>query len=441
MAEAKDLKPFSVRLLRCTRSSPGRAIAVRGCEVTEAADSSGEPQPSTKPRRPPRAVAPAARRPRPPGRARRPPRRAVEQLPRRPRRLALRDHGHPAVGQVARLAHQAELERPRPRPPAETHALDESLHPGGEPDGDAGAVRSPSRSLTVPRRYPIGRTGTDRTSRAMARSDRWWPRPRRLRSTGKGVGRCRWWTTRSTSTAAASWRPPSLDTAFERAAHLPDGRPQLRLDRHAAPRTRTRSTPSRTSSACTSWPSRTRSTSTSARSWSATATRRSSVLRPARYVDPVEVIKLGELHLFLGPEFAITVRHADEPDLAVVRKCLEDDPELLRARPVRGAVGRAGQRRRRLRAGAGRAAGRHRPDRGAGLRRRRRGVEADLPADPRGHRLPPGRRAAAATSSRSCGGSSARTATAPTSSCGAGLRDVEDHATRVLERVENFRRC
>ena len=53
------------------------------------------------------------------------------------------------------------------------------------------------------------------------------------------------------------------------------------------------------------------------------------VLRPARYVDPVEVITLGEVHLFLGPEFAITVRHADEPDLAVVRKCLEEDPELL----------------------------------------------------------------------------------------------------------------
>jgi magnesium transporter len=53
------------------------------------------------------------------------------------------------------------------------------------------------------------------------------------------------------------------------------------------------------------------------------------VLRPARYVDPVEVITLGEVHLFLGPEFAITVRHADEPDLSVVRKCLEDDPELL----------------------------------------------------------------------------------------------------------------
>jgi magnesium transporter len=53
------------------------------------------------------------------------------------------------------------------------------------------------------------------------------------------------------------------------------------------------------------------------------------VLRPARYVDPVEVITLGEVHLFLGPEFAITVRHADEPNLAVVRKCLEGEPELL----------------------------------------------------------------------------------------------------------------
>lgn len=53
------------------------------------------------------------------------------------------------------------------------------------------------------------------------------------------------------------------------------------------------------------------------------------VLRPARYVDTVEVIKFGEVHLFLGPEFAITVRHADEPDLSVVRKCLEAEPELL----------------------------------------------------------------------------------------------------------------
>jgi magnesium transporter len=53
------------------------------------------------------------------------------------------------------------------------------------------------------------------------------------------------------------------------------------------------------------------------------------VLRPARYVDPVEVVEIGEVHLFIGPDFVITVRHAEEPDLAAVRKRLEADPELL----------------------------------------------------------------------------------------------------------------
>ena len=53
------------------------------------------------------------------------------------------------------------------------------------------------------------------------------------------------------------------------------------------------------------------------------------VLRPARYVDPVEVIEIGEIHLFLGPDFVITVRHAEEPDLKAVRHRLEKEPELL----------------------------------------------------------------------------------------------------------------
>jgi magnesium transporter len=57
------------------------------------------------------------------------------------------------------------------------------------------------------------------------------------------------------------------------------------------------------------------------------------VLRPARYVDPVEVVELGELHLFLGPEFVVTVQHASEPDLAMVRKRMEQHPELLRHGP------------------------------------------------------------------------------------------------------------
>jgi magnesium transporter len=53
------------------------------------------------------------------------------------------------------------------------------------------------------------------------------------------------------------------------------------------------------------------------------------VLRPAWYVDPVEVVEIGEVHLYLGRDFVITVRHADKPDLAVVRKRLESDPDLL----------------------------------------------------------------------------------------------------------------
>ena len=53
------------------------------------------------------------------------------------------------------------------------------------------------------------------------------------------------------------------------------------------------------------------------------------VLRPARYVDHVEVVEIGEVHLFLGPDFVITVRHAEEPDLAEVRHRLEADPDML----------------------------------------------------------------------------------------------------------------
>ena len=53
------------------------------------------------------------------------------------------------------------------------------------------------------------------------------------------------------------------------------------------------------------------------------------VLRPAWYVDPVEVVEIGEVHLFIGPDFVITVRHAEQPDLGAVRKRLEEDAELL----------------------------------------------------------------------------------------------------------------
>jgi magnesium transporter len=53
------------------------------------------------------------------------------------------------------------------------------------------------------------------------------------------------------------------------------------------------------------------------------------VLKAARYLDAVEEVDFGELHLFLGQDFVITVRHSESPDLSRVRRRLESDPELL----------------------------------------------------------------------------------------------------------------
>ena len=57
------------------------------------------------------------------------------------------------------------------------------------------------------------------------------------------------------------------------------------------------------------------------------------VLRPARYLDAEERVEFGELHVLLGPDFVATVRHAESPDLAAVRRRLEGDAELLRRGP------------------------------------------------------------------------------------------------------------
>ncbi|GAA5025261.1 magnesium/cobalt transporter CorA [Actinopolymorpha pittospori] len=57
------------------------------------------------------------------------------------------------------------------------------------------------------------------------------------------------------------------------------------------------------------------------------------VLRPARYVDSPEIVEVGELHVFLGKDFVVTIRHSAAPELAPVRKRLEAHPELLRCGP------------------------------------------------------------------------------------------------------------
>ncbi|HZC41699.1 MAG TPA: magnesium/cobalt transporter CorA [Streptosporangiaceae bacterium] len=57
------------------------------------------------------------------------------------------------------------------------------------------------------------------------------------------------------------------------------------------------------------------------------------VLRPARYLDDVEEVDFGELHVFVGRDFVVTVRHSETPDLAVVRRRMESDPDLLARGP------------------------------------------------------------------------------------------------------------
>ena len=143
------------------------------------------------------------------------------------------------------------------------------------------------------------------------------------------------------------------------------------------------------------------------------------VLRPARYVDAAELIKLGEVHLFLGPDFAITVRHADEPHLAEVRKRLEDDPELLAHGPyavlwgvldrvvddyvpvLEGLQDDVDQIEEQVFNGD------------TGVSKRIYQLTREVIAFHRA--VEP-----LATPSRSCGGASARTASTPTSSCAAG---------------------
>ena len=78
------------------------------------------------------------------------------------------------------------------------------------------------------------------------------------------------------------------------------------------------------------------------------------VLRPARYVDETETVEFGEVHVFAGPEFVVTVRHGEKPDLAGVRRSLEARPDLMRRGLDRRPARDHEPRRRRLRARRGR---------------------------------------------------------------------------------------
>ena len=54
-----------------------------------------------------------------------------------------------------------------------------------------------------------------------------------------------------------------------------------------------------------------------------------TVLRPARYLDETETVEFGELHVFTGRNFVVTVRHAETEVVGQVRRRLEGRPDLL----------------------------------------------------------------------------------------------------------------
>jgi magnesium transporter len=57
------------------------------------------------------------------------------------------------------------------------------------------------------------------------------------------------------------------------------------------------------------------------------------VLKTARYVDSDELIEIGEVMVFIGPRFVVTVRHGEGSPLHDVRLDLEAHPDLLSIGP------------------------------------------------------------------------------------------------------------
>jgi magnesium transporter len=58
------------------------------------------------------------------------------------------------------------------------------------------------------------------------------------------------------------------------------------------------------------------------------------VLRAARYIDESETVEFGEIHVFVGTDFVVTVRHGEAPHLREVRRQMEGQPDLLRRGPA-----------------------------------------------------------------------------------------------------------
>ena len=58
------------------------------------------------------------------------------------------------------------------------------------------------------------------------------------------------------------------------------------------------------------------------------------VLRTAHYHEDTEVVHFGEIHVFAGPGYVITVRHGPGSELGTARRRLEARPDLLKMGPA-----------------------------------------------------------------------------------------------------------
>ena len=127
------------------------------------------------------------------------------------------------------------------------------------------------------------------------------------------------------------------------------------------------------------------------------------VLRAAHYLDASEEVEFGEVHLFVGPDFVVSVRHSEAPDLAAVRRRLEADARCCAWAPRRSST-------RSWTASSTATRRSSRDWRTTSTRSRRRssaatrGVATHLRADPRGHRVPAGDQAAGRHAAGSDGG-------------------------------------
>ena len=96
--------------------------------------------------------------------------------------------------------------------------------------------------------------------------------------------------------------------------------------------TNTRCKPWPTSSACTNWPSRTPCTPTSGPKLERYDNTLFLVLKTINYVEHEsvamarEIVETGEIMIFVGPDFVVTVRHGDHGGLAGVRKRMDSTP-------------------------------------------------------------------------------------------------------------------